>query len=377
MTKRALAIVVVLIALPLSASEKWWDFYKRGVTAVQAGNFQAAIDPLQRSLSEMPNESASVRPRNETFVYVPHYWLGVARFQLGDVEAAMHEWRTSEEQGAVQKTPFYAQLRDWVARAQSQKQRASDTAAADVKREASGAVGRAVSAQMDAVAAGADRSDQYRAAQRKLQEAMEAANGPGADVRAYRHSTDLAQQARDLFAAAADTAKKQKAARPAAVARQIPPPQPQPQEQKPPVVVAVEPPRPAPQQVVVQPPAVQIAEIPVPKPVATPELSAPAPARTDGLRSQLEAAYRAFAAGDLTSSEQLLSGMITTSPNGEAFLLRGCARYTRAMLSRRPDLREAAADFRAALKANPALHLDRRSFSPKLVAFFEDVKRKI
>ena len=357
--RRALVALMLLAALPLAAAEKWWDAYKRGVAAVQANQPQAGIDALNRALAETPNEAASVRPKNETFAYVPHYWLGVAKFQLGDVDGALREFKASEEQGSIQKTPYYAQLRDWVGKAQSQKSKATESAAADVKKEANAAVGKAVSAQMDAVAAGADRSDTYRAAQRKLKEAMEASNG--------KDGASLAQQARDLFASAADEARKQKASRPVAVARQTPPaPVPVPQPQPQPVVQQAkveEPPK------VVEPPKIE--------PVKTAELSAPPP-KVDDSRDRLLAAYRAFAAGDLTTSEQMLSGMVTaTSSTGEAYLLRGCVRYTRSMLARQPDTRAAAADFRAALKAKPSLRLDRKSFSPKLVQFFEDVKRKI
>lgn len=375
-----------MLALPVAAAEKWWDAYKRGVAAVQSGNYQAGIDALQTALNETPNEAPSLRPKNETFAYVPHYWLGVARFNLGDVEGAVREWRTSEEQGAVQKTPFYAQLRDWVGRANSQKSRASESAVAGVKRDASSAVGRAVSAQMDAVAAGADRSDDYRAAQRKLQEAMDAAKGGGSDARTYKRSMDLAQQARDLFASAADEAKKRKAARPGQmIARQSQQPA-APAAQ--PVVV--------PQPVAPQP---QVAAVPVeqPKPVGVAEiqpqaaataavLSAPPPNPIERraisslsareLRDQLQLAYRAFAAGELNSSEQLLSEIVDSSSTAEAYLLRGCVRYTRSMLGRTPDMRGTVSDFRAALKANRKLRLDKRAFSPKLIAFFEDVKRK-
>jgi hypothetical protein len=46
------------------------------------------------------------------------------------------------------------------------------------------------------------------------------------------------------------------------------------------------------------------------------------------------------------------------------------------MLSRQPDalLREAAADVKAALQQNSAFRLDSRAFSPKLIAWFEDVR---
>ena len=339
--KRAAVIALVFIALPLAAAEKWWDIYKRGVAAVQSGSYQAGVESLQRSLAESPNEAASMRPRNETFSYVPHYWIGVAKFQMGDADAAMREWRTSEEQGAIQKTPLYADLRVWMGKAQSQKQHASESATADLKRDANAAVGRAVSAQMDAVAAGADRSDKYRAAQRKLQEAMDPATGP-------RRAADIAQQARELFASAAEDAKKQKAMRPAAV--------------QPAVVVQQSAPTPA-------PPPVQ------PLPQVQPKIDVAAAPAHD-VRDQLQAAYRAFASGDLTTADQLLSSVVKLSASGEAYLLRGCVRYTRSALTRRPDMRAAVADFRAAVKANRALRLDRRAFSPKLVAFFEDVKRK-
>jgi tetratricopeptide (TPR) repeat protein len=366
------------VTLPLSAAEKWWDFYKRGVTAIQSGNYQAGIDALQRALNETPNEAANVRPKNETFTYVPHYWIGVARFQMGDADGALREWRASEEQGVVQKTPYYSQLREWVGKAQAQKQRVSDTATADVKKEANAAVGRALSAQMDAVAAGADRSDAYRAAQRKLKDAMESA-GAG-DTPTLRRATETAQQARDLFTTAADEAKKAKASRSTAVARQTPPPQPQPQPQ--PATRVAESPVPAP-----QPKPVEASVIPVTAPAPaqkTAELSAPvaaapassAPPKGAELHDRLEAAYRAFAKGDLTSSEQMLSNIVSTTSSAEAYLLRGCVKYTRSVLARQADMRPAAADFRAALKANRALHLDRRAFSPKLIAFFEDVKRK-
>lgn len=348
--KRAAVIGFVFIALPLAAAEKWWDVYKRGVAAVQSGSYQAGVDALQRSLAESPNEAASMRPRNETFSYVPHYWIGVAKFQMGDADAAMREWRTSEEQGAIQKTPLYADLRVWMGKAQSQKQHASESATADLKRDANAAVGRAVSAQMDAVAAGADRSDKYRAAQRKLQEAMDPATAP-------RRAADIAQQARELFTAAAEDAKKQKAMRPAALPRQTPAAQ-------------------APASVAMQQPAPTQAP-PQAKPLQQVQTKIDvAAAPSHDVRDQLQAAYRAFASGDLTTADQLLSSVVKLSANGEAYLLRGCVRYTRSALARRPDMRAAVADFRAAVKANRALRLDRRAFSPKLIAFFEDVKRK-
>src|SRR5206468_11885888 len=107
--------------------------------------------------------------------------------------------------------------------------------------------------------------------------------------------------------------------------------------------------------------------LPVPAPVAAPI----------DTRPELEAAYRAFAGGDLAASESLLTNAIAKSATAEAYVLRGCTRYTRAMLSRTPDalLPSAADDFRAALRMNAALRLDGGAFSPKLVTFFENVRK--
>ena len=61
------------------------------------------------------------------------------------------------------------------------------------------------------------------------------------------------------------------------------------------------------------------------------------------------------------------------APTAEAFLLRGCARYTRALLTR-GEPKSAEADFREALQRDRALRLDEDAFSPKVVAFFEKVR---
>jgi len=94
-------------------------------------------------------------------------------------------------------------------------------------------------------------------------------------------------------------------------------------------------------------------------------------------RTQLESAYRAYASGNFAVSEDLLTKILTRTPSSEAYLLRGCTRYTRAMLSTKPAdlLIGARLDFREALKINGSLRLTERTFSPKLVSFFEDVRK--
>jgi hypothetical protein len=444
--KRAL-VLLLFIALPAMAAESWSDAYNRGVDLVRAGKYQAGAQALQHAIERAPQENAAARVRDQIFTYTPHFWLGIARLNLSDPDGALREWKISEDDGAVQNTPYYAQLRDLIARANLQKQRRAEGAAIPSKQEANAAIGRAISAQVDAVTAGGDHSDMYHAAQRKLTEAKETNANGGIDVRMYKRAAEIADEARAMFVQATDDAKKQRAARPVKPAP-VPQPKPAPREvvipfedvpqPKPPaplpvpvpVTQTVPPPQPAKAEVKKPEPQPEMAsedfvnaqlavqsyrrrliamKIPVadaqrierelkrgsdPKTIRRvvdevaakqreldarkpPEVSvAPRPQTPDPTRAELESAYRAFAAGDLASSDRALTQLIAAKETAEAYLLRGCARYTRAMLSRNADplLASAAADMQSALRLNHALQLDATAWSPKLVAFFAKVK---
>ncbi len=434
------ALLILLVAAPALA-QPWHDAYNRGVAAVRAKNYAAGAQALEAALRVQPAESAKLRTDREFITYLPHMWLGIARVGLNEPDAALAEFKISEEQGVVQNTAFYAQMRDWMAQAQTQKKHAAENAAAGSRRDANAAIGRAVGAQSEALTAGADRSESYRTAQGKLQEALDVFKRAGTDIRAYKIAGELAAQARELFAGAAEEARKRKAA--------APPPKPAPKEvvvpfdEPPPkkIVITnttVTPPAPAPQPVpqpqppAPQPPVVReslvtarvavqsykrklieakqpvidathferalngnpdeatIARVTAqvaehersldealkPKPIQPP----PRPvqmATPPDKRPELEAAYRAYAGGDLATSEALLTKAIAEGGTAEAYMLRGCVRYTRAMLSRTPDalLPAAAADFRAALSMKAPVGLSDGAFSPKLVAFFEKVRK--
>jgi len=419
--RRALAVMMLLATVSAHAAEKWWDAYKRGVAAISAHNYEAGIEAIQHAVAEMPMESTAARARNETIVYLPHFWIGLAKLNSGDTDGALRELRISEEQGAIQNTENYTRLREAVSRASADKARAAQSGVADVRKAADGAVSKAMSTQMDALAAGADRSDGYRAGQRKLQEAMQQFKSAGGDARAYQHASEAASAASELFASAAEEARRAKAARPA-----TPPPaaaKPKPVVSAPVAPVDVAhlevPPKPVPQPVVAaQPPPVPVeSEALVSARVALQQLRqrvtvsadaksraiASGAAKLDGdlrahpdeatiqsvatfvetkqreldqpvSKSDLTLAYRAYARGEIAKSLSLLTSMIDSRPSAEAFLLRGCAKYTAAMMTGKPDLAAASADFKAALKLNRGVRLDRQTFSPKLVAYFEGLR---
>ena len=412
------ALVIVLFALSAFGAEKWSDTYKRGLAAINAKNYDVAIDAMQHALVTMPNE---------TVAYLPHFWIGVAKFNLGDYDGALRELKTSEEQGAIQNTEHFARLRDFVARANAEKSRAAQSGNADARKAADAAVSHAMTTQMDALAAGADRSDSYRSGQRKLQEAMQQFKSGG-----YPRASEVANQARELFASAAEDARKAKAARPPAVV-QVKPVVQKPVAQAPVAPVDVNeikiekkpvlsgaaappPPQPVAQAKVAvsggEGAAAPLSNVPVesealvsarvalqnfrtakhPKAIAAQakklddelrahpndatiaSVNAFLATKSETPKPDLLPAYRAFARGEIDKSVALLTSMISSTPNAEAFLLRGCAKYTAAMLTTKPDLASASNDFKAALRLNRSLRLDRQSFSPKMVAYFEQVK---
>lgn len=417
--RRVLAIL--LFASTAFAAERWWDSYNRGVAAVNGKNYGLAATLLQKAIAENPTEGTAVRAGKSIITYVPHFWLGIAKFNLGDTDGALREWRISEEQGAVARTSYYSAMKDWVARAQREKQNEARDAVSGPRKAAEGAISRAMQIQGDAMSAGGDRTQSYRDAQRKLQEALTQFRKAGNDANVYASVSRTAEQAAKLFSTASEEGKKAKAAA-AARPKPVKPAPARPVQTAAPVEttpVKTETVAPPAQQIE---PAPVVSQAKVAAELAVQEFRRKA-TRAEGeqLRRQLAAAksdaeydevrlaaekrlaewtkpvpvqpaepvivgakprvdvtpaYRAFASGDLASAEQLLTRMIVETPAAEAYLLRGCVRYTRAMLSRTPDalLVSANDDFKAELQRNRALRLDPRVFSPKLVARFEQVR---
>ena len=215
--KRLAVILLFVVSLPaFAAPEKWWEAYARGVAAVNARNYKVGAEALQKSIAEMPTEGTNVRTRKELITYVPHFFLGIAKFNLGDPDGALREWRISEEQGVVARTEYYASMKDWIARAQSEKQRNAQDSASVPKKAADVAISKALEMQLDALSAGGDRAESYLAAQRKLAEARAQFQKAGTDVNAYKNAEQTAQQAAALFNTAAADGKRLKAARAAA-----------------------------------------------------------------------------------------------------------------------------------------------------------------
>lgn len=446
-----LSMAILLIASNVTAADKWWDYYKRGTEAVSRSEWSTVADQMSKSIALKSEEELAAKARRETLIYVPHYWLGTARFNLGDFDGAIREWDISQNQRVVQKTQYYPDLRSYLARAQAQKAKGVAALSADDRKAAESALNEAISSQVAAISGGGDRSETYRLANRRLQEAWAQFNKAGNDPKAYAHAAETAGKSRELFAAAAAEAAKQKVAK--TTPRVVVPPQASPQPGR------VVPPPAAPQETIPKP---AIAELPEdPAPPRNPDLDKvrsllarfrqrlddaasrgsadgdfnrfvgaqnakiqqwtasldqdPARKKTDeienelaaldrelsqrltriatitgtpasavkrhvlsgAVRAELKKGYVAYASGSLEESEAILTRIVAKDPRAdEAYLLRGVVRFTRLTLSgeKNVSMDEASADFRAALDRDGTLTLDPVYFSPKLIAFFGEVR---
>ncbi|MHB9001719.1 MAG: hypothetical protein ACYC9N_19640, partial [Thermoanaerobaculia bacterium] len=372
--------------------------------------------------------------------YVPHFWLGVAKANSGDPDGALAEFRTSESMGVIQRTQYWPDLRKWRSHAEGLQAKKASEQSSDSRKEADLAIQKALRGQIQAITAGADRLETFRAAQRKMSDAREQYKVAGNDRKAYQQAATTANGAYDLFVSAAEEAKKKSGG------GKVKPPKPP--VAQPPVEVATttthddepvdivivqsleskavagarvdvqqlrrrltstrgtsaelraflreaqtkaagwdEELRAKPSDGEAEEIAIEVATLDreltsrlaavEPEPVAPgTETAVVAKALPN---EKLQMAYVAFANGNVARSEQLLEVYVTQNrKDSEGYLLRGCVRYTRAMLSRQPEvlLPSAEADFRKALELNRRIGLDAKQFSPKLVAFFNEVRKQ-
>lgn len=106
----ALGLALAVLS-PASGYADYKDTYLEGLKAVEAQNWGAAARAMQEAVAEEPRESERIRFYGMRFdSYVPHYYLGVARSQLGDCEGALRAFEVSTGQGVIQNLGEYGTL---------------------------------------------------------------------------------------------------------------------------------------------------------------------------------------------------------------------------------------------------------------------------
>lgn len=97
------AVLVALLAAataPLHA-QAFLEAYRAGLSAVERQDWSAAEKLMKEAATERP-EAAQRLARFLYFKpYLPHYYLGLARFHQGDCPGASEAWEESERQGFV------------------------------------------------------------------------------------------------------------------------------------------------------------------------------------------------------------------------------------------------------------------------------------
>jgi tetratricopeptide (TPR) repeat protein len=435
--KALLTTLMLLVALPLSAAKApgWAEPYERALGSIQRQDWAGAADSLQKAIAANDQEELNANTGKRTVNYLPHYWLGSARLNLNDAEGALAALKRSESQGVIQKTDQYAAFRKALARVEQMRREQSGSDGKALRNAADQAVARALGAQALATGAGASRRSEYQLANRKLDQALVSLRGTPSATQ-MQAATRLASEAEKLYESVAKQAAKPAAVvrkdpvappvtdtrgpgagvpltqapedegdAPAAdverVEREI-------RELETETAAALQK-NGTPSmnavadsvrrsagawraEVATGVPAARLRAISVDisrkmaevrsraavkRPDAPPlQQSTPAVGRVDDSAERLRAAYRELSSGRLAEAEAILDQLVGAGPtSAAAYALRGCVRYTRALLGEKgPLARAAASDFATAIRLDPSIKLDGRYFSPKLVAFFDQAR---
>lgn len=131
-TSRAAAGGLLLLLVTVSvAAQDFLGRYRQGLEAMEAERWEEAARALGQAIAERPQESARIPLRFYFKSYLPFYFLGRARFELGDCPAALAAWDESERQGVVQRFPEYEvlQAERWTCRQRLESEESARAAA--------------------------------------------------------------------------------------------------------------------------------------------------------------------------------------------------------------------------------------------------------
>lgn len=103
------ALLGFLFLTPSYAQQEWYDHYRGAQEAMAASDWKTAEGALLKALAQRSRSGLNVEEYGLRFVdYLPHYWLGVAAFNLGEFDNAAQRFETSRTEGVIQKSALYA-----------------------------------------------------------------------------------------------------------------------------------------------------------------------------------------------------------------------------------------------------------------------------
>jgi hypothetical protein len=87
---------------------KWWNYYERGISKGEEGNWELARSDFAKALDLRDKDQRRARTYGMHFIdYFPHRELGVAHYNLGDLKRALAELETSHASEESAKASFY------------------------------------------------------------------------------------------------------------------------------------------------------------------------------------------------------------------------------------------------------------------------------
>ena len=105
----AWAVVLgLLLPFPAAAAPEYLRYYKTGLAAAETGDWAQVDKMMRQAIAGRPEEKQRLGIRRSR--YFPHYYLGLARYHLGDCSGALASWAESEGQGAIVGRDEYVAL---------------------------------------------------------------------------------------------------------------------------------------------------------------------------------------------------------------------------------------------------------------------------
>lgn len=100
---RGAAFVCLLAAAPVGAAEAFLNAYRDGLVALEAGEWEAGARLLREAIAARPEAKLRLPRQRYLHPYVPHFYLGMAHFRLGQCGLAIQAFEEATRQGVVAK----------------------------------------------------------------------------------------------------------------------------------------------------------------------------------------------------------------------------------------------------------------------------------
>jgi tetratricopeptide (TPR) repeat protein len=102
MSQIVLFLIAVVAASPAAEADLWYQHYQRAEKALEDQDWSGAIEQLNQAIERRGDSGVRVRTYGmKTTNYFPYLKLGIAYYELGQLDAALQAFDTEERLGAI------------------------------------------------------------------------------------------------------------------------------------------------------------------------------------------------------------------------------------------------------------------------------------